>query len=141
MFNLDSLPDDPLNRLGVRPSPQVGKQQARKVGVETLVTRNELVRECQSRHEAALLEPKDGRKRAREKDTLDGGERNETLGESRSLVRDPLERPVGLLFDTGNGVDGFEEVSSAVRVFDVGVDEERVGLRVNVLPKRSVCIR
>lgn len=134
LLNLDSLPNDTLNGLGVRPSPEVGEQQAGEIGVQTLVTRDELVGECQSRHQAALLEPKDGRKRAREKDTLDGGKRNQALGKGRTLVRDPLERPVGLFLDAGDGVDRLEQVGPAVRVFNVGVDEERVGFRVNVLP-------
>ena len=43
---------------------QVREEQAREVGVETFVARDELVGETESRHEAALLEPKDGRERA-----------------------------------------------------------------------------
>ena len=38
----------------------------------------------------------------REEDTLDGGKGDESFSESRSVVRDPFEGPVGLLLDAGN---------------------------------------
>lgn len=113
----------------------MGEEQACKVGVETLITRDELVGECQSRHETTLLEPEDGGERSREEDTLDGSEGDQALGESRTLVRDPLEGPVGLLLDAGDGLDGVKEVGATGVVFDIGVDEEGVGLGVDVLPE------
>jgi hypothetical protein len=60
LLDLNRLLDDPVDGLGVRPSAEVGEQQAGKVGVETLVTRNELVRESESGHETTLFEPEDG---------------------------------------------------------------------------------
>lgn len=39
---------------------QVSEEQASKVGVQTLVTRDQLVGECETRHKTSLLEPEDG---------------------------------------------------------------------------------
>lgn len=36
---------------------------------------------------------------------------------------DPLERPVGLALDRGDGLDGVEELGLLRLVLDVGVDE------------------
>jgi hypothetical protein len=112
----------------------VGEEETGKVGVETLVSGDELVGECKSGHESSLLEPEDGSERSREEDTLDSGKGNESLGECRFVVRDPLESPLGLLLNTGDGVDGLEEVCTTCGVLDIGVDEEGVGLGVDVLP-------
>ena len=101
--------------------------------MHALVTADELVGEREARHEATLLEPEDGREGAREEDTLDGGERDEALGKARPLVCDPAEGPVSLLLDAGDGVNGVEEVLALLRVLDVGVNEERVCLGVDVL--------
>lgn len=116
----------------------MGEEETGKVGVETLITRDELVREGETRHETSLLEPEDGGERTREEDTFDGSESDESLTETRSLVRDPSKSPVGLLSDTRNGVHSVEKEISSSSVLDVGVDKKRVGLSVNVLPIVSV---
>ena len=77
-------------------------EEASKVGVKTLITRDELVGESQTRHKTALLEPEDGGESTAEEDTLDSSEGNETLTERRVLVSDPLEGPVGLLANARN---------------------------------------
>ncbi|KAI3486760.1 hypothetical protein L1887_49710 [Cichorium endivia] len=112
---------------------EVAEEKAGKVGVETLVARDELVGEGETGHEAALLEPEDGSKRAGEEDALDGGKGDEALGESGATVADPAERPVGLLLDDGDGLDGVKEELALFGLADVGVDEERVSLGVDVL--------
>ena len=116
---------------------QVAEEQAREVGMHPLITRDELVGESKARHEATLLEPEDRGERTREEDTLHGGERNETLCKSRVLVGYPAKGPVRLLLDAGDRLDGVEEVLALGGVLDVSVDEERVGLGVNVLPVRE----
>jgi hypothetical protein len=60
LLNLDCLLDDLIDGLGVGPSAEVREEEAGKVGVETLITRDELVGEGESGHETALLEPEDG---------------------------------------------------------------------------------
>ena len=108
-------------------------QEAGKVAVESLVTADELVGEAKAGHEAALLEPEDGAEGAGEEDTLDGGEGDATLGEGGIVALAPLEGPSGLALDAGDGLDGVEQVLLLLSVLDVGVDEEGVGLGVNVL--------
>ena len=98
----DSVSDDVLDDLLARAVVEVGEQEASEVGVETLVTRDQLVGEGQAGHEAALLEPEDGGECTAEEDTLDGSEGNEALGKSRLLVIDPSKGPVGLLADARN---------------------------------------
>lgn len=118
----------------MRTLEQVAEQEARKVGMHALVTRDELVGEGQPRHETALLEPEDARKGPAEEDTLDGGKGDEALREGAALVGDPVACPIGLLLDARDGLDGIEQVLALSGILDVGVDEERVCLRVDVLP-------
>ena len=40
--------------------------------------------------------------RSREKDSLDGGKRNQTLSKGAASVRDPLQSPISLFGDTRN---------------------------------------
>lgn len=107
LFDLDGLADDAENTLLSRLLAEVRVEQTGKVGVETFVTRDELVAEGQARHQATLLEPEDGRKRAREEDALDRSKGNETLGK-HAVRRDPLECPFSLLLDAGNCVKSKE---------------------------------
>jgi hypothetical protein len=44
----------------------------------------------------------------------------------------PLECPVGLSLDAGNGFDGVEKIFSAGRVFNVGINEKGIRLRVDI---------
>lgn len=60
---------------------QHGVEEAGEVPVQALVAGDELVGEAEAGHEAALLEPEDGAEGAGEEDALDGGERDEALGE------------------------------------------------------------
>ena len=59
--------------------------------MQALVARDELVREGEPRHEAALLEPEERAEGAREEDALDRGEGHQPLAEAR-LVPDPAQR-------------------------------------------------
>jgi len=126
--------DDPLDGIGVRPLPEMTEEQAGKVGMHTLVSGDELVGKGETGHEATLLEPEDGSKGAREEDTLDGSECDESFTKSRTTVRDPFECPIGLALDAWNVLNGIKEILALGSVLDVCVDEERVCLRVNVFP-------
>jgi hypothetical protein len=89
--------------------------------------------------------------------THKGTGEEDTLGESASSIRDPLQSPVGLLRDArdyqGYGlsgpwsmnrrlscaailtsINGIEQVGPSGGVLDVSVDQQRVGLGVNILP-------
>lgn len=133
LLNSDSIGDDVTDHLLAGTVLEVRVQQAGKVGVQTLVTRDELVGKGQTRHETSLLEPEDGGKGTAEEDTLDGSKGNQTLGKGRVLVLDPLDGPVGLLANARNGLNGVEEVAALAVLLDVGVDEQGVGLGVDVL--------
>lgn len=108
--------------------------------METLVSRDELVGEGQSRHETPLLEPEYRCKCSAEEDTFDGCERDKPLSEGGVLILDPFDGPVSLLSDGGNclmsdrdqtrrdgrltGFDSIEEISALLLLFDVCIDEE-----------------
>lgn len=105
LFNGNGVNNDVLNNLGARTVVEVGEEQAGKVGVKTLVTRDEFVGESQTRHQTTLLQPEDRGKRAREEDTLNGSECDKALSKGGLLVRDPAQSPVGLLANAGNYAD------------------------------------
>lgn len=81
LLDFDGLGDDVLNGLLAGSVLQVGEQKACKVGVETLVTGDELVGEGESSHQPTLLQPEDGGERTAEEDTLNRGKCNQALGE------------------------------------------------------------
>ena len=132
LLNDDGLLDDSLHEFGVGPPPEVTEQEASEVGVHTLVTADQFVGEGETGHETTLLQPEDGSERSREEDALDGGEGNQTFTEGGTVIGDVAKSPVSLPLDTRNGVDGPEEVVTTSGVLDIGVDEERVCLRVDV---------
>ena len=68
----------------------------------------------------------------REEDALDRRECDHTIG-VRVLALDPLQRPLGLSLDGGNRLDATEQAILLGGILDVGVDQKRVGLGVNVL--------
>jgi hypothetical protein len=133
LLNGDGIGDDVLNDLLVGTTLEVGVEKAGEVGVKTLVTRDKLVGEGQARHETTLLQPENGGKGAAEEDALDGGKSNETLGKRRLLVRDPLKGPLSLSSNARNGLNGVEEIGALGRLLDISVDEQRVGLGMDVL--------
>ena len=94
--------NDVFHDLLVGTDVQVREQQTGEVRVETLITGDELVGESQTRHQTTLLQPEDRSKRSREEDTLDCGEGHKTGSESRFLVLDPLDGPIGLSGNAGN---------------------------------------
>lgn len=133
LLNFDGLSDDTLDDLLGGTVVKVREKQAGKVSVHTLVTRNKLVRESKTRHETALLQPEDGSKRAREEDTLNGSERDKTLTKGTLIVGNPSKGPVGLLLDAGNSLNSVKEEGGLLGVLDVSVNEQRVGLSMDVL--------
>src|SRR5579863_5271319 len=48
-------------------------------------------------------------------------------------MTDPPQRPFGLLANRRHRVDGMEEPVLLLRVLDIGVDQERIGLRMDIL--------
>lgn len=60
LLNLDSFGDDSLDSSLAGAVVEEREEQAGKVGVHTLVTRDELVGEGKTGHETTLLQPEDG---------------------------------------------------------------------------------
>jgi hypothetical protein len=80
----------------------------------------------------SFFQPEDGTKGTAEEDSFDDTE-SEQAGEEVFLGGDPSECPVGFLFHAGDVLDGFKELLFPERVFDEGIDHQRVGLAVDVL--------
>lgn len=102
LLNGDSFHDNVLHNLRVGAVVQVREEQASKVSVETLITRDKLVGECKTGHQATLLQPEDRGEGSGEEDTLNSGEGHETLTEGRLLILDPADSPVSLLTNARN---------------------------------------
>mmetsp|Transcript_5694 Transcript_5694/g.13052 ORF Transcript_5694/g.13052 Transcript_5694/m.13052 type:complete len:257 (-) Transcript_5694:29-799(-) len=107
--------------------------EARELGVQALVARDQLVGEGEARHQAALLEPVDGAERATEQNSLHGREGDDALGEAGLLWAHPLHCPLCLLSDGRHGVNRVEHHRLLGGISDVLLDQQRVRLRVNVL--------
>ena len=108
-------------------------QHAGKVTVETFVPRDELVGERQTGHETSLLEPENGAKGARKEDSLHHAKGDAPFGKAGILGVRPLKSPVGLALDTGNGINGVQEVQTFLRVLNIGINQQGIGFRVDVL--------
>jgi hypothetical protein len=99
--------------------------------VHALVTGNQLIRKSKSGHESSLFNPKDSAETTGEKDSLDGSKSNQTLSIAVWAI-DPFDGPVGLLFHGGNVVDGLEKEGFLVVILHESINEDGVGLRVNI---------
>ena len=138
--------DDALDQRLVGLVLEMREEEAGEVGVHALVTGDEFVGEGEAGHQSTLLQPEDGSKGAGEEDALHSGEGDEAACKGRVLVGDPSQRPVSLLTDAWDVVDGVEEVCPLLGFADVGVDEEGVGLGVDVFhhdlkPVKAACFR
>ena len=102
LLNGDSFHDNVLHNLGVGAVVQVREEETSKVSVETLITRDKLVGECKTGHQATLLQPEDRGEGSREEDTLNSGKGHKTLAEGRLLILDPADSPIGLLANARN---------------------------------------
>lgn len=79
--------------------------------MQALVPGNQLVGECEARHEAAFLEPEDGTEASREVDALHAGKGHQPLSKTAGSSN-PVKGPLSFLLYTGNGFYG-------LRVFDL----------------------
>ena len=90
-----------------------------------LISTDELVAEGEPRHDSSLLQPEDGRERAREEDALDSRKRTETFTVGRVVSVHPLECPVGLPLDTRQRLNGIEqELSAMQQIYNASVMEK-----------------
>lgn len=112
---------------------ELGVEEAGKVAVQSFVSGNQFVREAESGHETSLLEPEDGAERSGEKNAFDGREGDETFGERSPARVAPSQCPRRFVSDARHGVYGVQQRILFLGVANVGVDEERVDLGVDVL--------
>ena len=133
LLNVDSIGNNLDNALGRKLVNELVVQHAGEITVETLVTRDEFVREGKTRHKSSFLEPEDGAETSREEDSLDNAEGDATLGEACLFGIAPLEGPLGLLLDTRDSVDSVQESHLFTSVLDVGINQQGVSFGVDVL--------
>jgi hypothetical protein len=100
--------------------------------MQSLVARDQFIAEGEPRKKAALLEPEDGTEGTAEEDALDRRKRRQTGGKARVRL-DPLQGPLSFLGNAWNGLNGVEQVGLLGLVFDLGVNQQRIGLRMNAL--------
>mmetsp|Transcript_35383 Transcript_35383/g.88767 ORF Transcript_35383/g.88767 Transcript_35383/m.88767 type:complete len:281 (-) Transcript_35383:694-1536(-) len=121
------LPHDLLVQLVV----QQGVQVARKVGVETLISADELVGERQPRHQPAFLQPEYRAETARKVDPLDACKCHHTVSKAARRV-DPTDGPLRLFCNAWNRLNGIEVEGLLCRVLNVRVQQKTVHLTVHV---------
>lgn len=100
--------------------------------MEAFISGYELIGEGESGHKWSFFEPEDGTKWSWEEDALYSSKGNQPFLES-SLPVHPLHGPLCLLANNVNVSDGAKEVVLLIQILDVSVDEEGVGLGVDVL--------
>eukprot|EP00961_Rhodomonas_salina_P087526 1177177-Rhodomonas_salina.2 len=128
----EGLANDAVHLRFRGPVFQFAEDETCKARVESLIPGDELVGVTETVHEPSLAEPENGTEGTREKDALDCREGDEARGE-RSVALHPLLRPLCLHAHAINRTHGVKEVLLLRAVLDVGVDQQAVRLRVDVL--------
>ena len=132
LLDFDGVGNDLANLGRIELAGEVtGVQQGRKVSVQALITADQFVGEGQTGHESPLLEPENAAKRSGEEDSLHRRKGNESLG--KRALADPTQGPIGLLADAIHVVNGVKKVILFGRVLDVGVNQQGIGLGMDVL--------
>ena len=132
LLNADSFSDYLKDSLVSQFVVQMLVKETGKVSVHAFITRDQFVGESESGHETSLFHPKDSTEGAREEDAFDSSESDKAL--CKAIRRfDPLEGPVGLHLHALNVVNCLEKIGLFSLVIDIGIDEDRVGLRVDIL--------
>mmetsp|Transcript_14920 Transcript_14920/g.37590 ORF Transcript_14920/g.37590 Transcript_14920/m.37590 type:complete len:291 (+) Transcript_14920:634-1506(+) len=100
--------------------------------MESLVSGNQLVTERKTRHESSLLEPENRAERSTEKDSLHDAKGDAAFRETGLGGVAPLQRPLGLLLDARDCVNGVQEAQLFLRVLNVRVNQQTVSFGVDV---------
>merc|ERR1719453_950013 len=127
-----STPDDRVNSLIWKLVLQHTVQHASELCVQALVTRNQLIRESEAWHEAALLQPIDGTERTAEQDALHCRKGKDSFSKAVVFLH-PLHGPLRLIANCWHGVNSIENPLLLRWFLDVLLDQKRVGFRVDVL--------
>lgn len=99
--------------------------------MHALVAGDQLVAERQAGHEPALLEPENAAKRTGKENAFYYGKGDELL--AKTALFNPSQGPVSLPFDAIQVFDGVQQVVLFSWIFDVSVNEQRIGFGMDVL--------
>ena len=123
-LNIYSIAENLVDSLRAGLVHQVLEHQAGKVRVKSLISRDQLIAECEARHEPSLLQPEDGGKAA--------GEENPHTFSIGCIVRvDPPHGPVSFLLDSGEVFNSIEESVSLILILNESCYELAVHLTVD----------
>ncbi len=111
------------------------KRRQSEVCVHALVSNDEFIAECEVWHKSSLLEPEDGGERTREKDTSTAVTQRVRAQRMKSPYRRSSGEPSQ---PSSHRLDCIEKVFAFSRILDIGVNEERVRLRVDGFPKNTL---
>jgi hypothetical protein len=131
-LDLNSLTDNGVNFLVGQFVVQVLVDETCEVGVHALISRDELIGEGQTGHQASLFEPEDRTEAATEENALDACECHKSLCEG-ALISNPFQGPLSFLSYRRNVLNGIQQKVFLGKVRNVSVNDERICLRVNVL--------
>ena len=76
--------------------------------MKRLIARDEFIAESEPRHQATFLHPVNRAECAREENPFDARKRHEARLEGAAFIADPFQRPIRLLLDTRERLDGIE---------------------------------
>lgn len=128
----DRIRDDLVNMGRIQSVVQMfGVEQGGKITVQPLVPANELVRKAKTGHESPLFEPENAAKGAREENSFHRRKGDEALGET--ALADPTQGPIRFLAHAVHMVNGVKEVVFLGGILDIGINEQGIGLGVDVL--------
>ena len=108
--------------------------------MESFVSGDEFIGKGKSGHQWSFFKPENGTKWAWKENAFNSCKGDQPLLESPVSVH-PLHRPLRLFFDHLNIGDGWKQVILLVEVLDVGINKERVGLRVHVFHRNLKAIK
>lgn len=86
-------------------------------------------------HEASFLEVKDACKGTGKRNAFDACKSDQTFAKRCTLSRGPLKSPLRLGLNARNGVNRFEQMILANRIFDKRVNQLRVDFAMNVFDR------
>ena len=99
--------------------------------MKSLISGDKFVWKGESGHERTFFQPENGAKRTREENSLHCSKSNKPFLESLLFVH-PLHCPLRFLFYHINVLDGIEQVKFLILVLDVCINQEGVGLGMDI---------
>src|SRR5579863_9430549 len=98
--------------------------------MQSLVTADEFIAECKSRHQSSFFQPENGTETATEKYTFNRCKCNQSFGEGSVL--NPTECPFCFFLNCRNGFNGMKKPVFFPGIFNITVNQQRVGFSMNI---------